>query len=293
MTELLDAFSAYLRQQRRLSEHTAQAYVGDVRAAMSFATARQVVEPGAWTPDMLRAHLAACRTERGERLRATSIARKQSALRCFFLWLRREGFTHNDPTALLHAPKLPKPLPRAIDADAAMQLLAPPRTTSATALRDHAALLLLYGLGLRLSEVSNLPAHDIDFETRTVRVLGKGNKQRVVPIPEGCVPGLRAWAALRPHTAKHFLVGRSAGRLSPRTIQRLVHRHAAQRLGQHVTPHQLRHAFATHLLAGGANLRAIQALLGHESLATTERYTKVTAERLFKVYDQAHPRSRG
>lgn len=292
MARLLDAFDAYLRQQRRLSEHTALAYVGDVRAAMAFAADRNVEDPLTWHADLLRAHLAACRTPAGSHLSATSIARKQSALRCFFAWLRREGLTHNDPTALLHAPKLPKPLPRAIDADAAVQLMKPPPTNSASALRDHAALLLLYGLGLRLSEVSHLRWHDIDLEARSALVHGKGNKQRLVPIPEGCLAGLRAFAAVRPAQATYFLVGRNDEALSPRTIQRIVHRYAAQHLGHHVTPHQLRHAFATHLLAGGAHLRAIQALLGHENLATTERYTKVTVERLFKVYDEAHPRSR-
>ncbi len=262
-----------------------------MRAAFAFAATRGKPKPTTWTSDLLRAHLARCRTREGRHLSATSLARKQSALRTFFAWLRREGLVREDPTALLTPPKLPKPLPRALDADAALALLRPPTDTDPKSRRDHAALLLMYGLGLRVSEASGLKAVNVDLATAEALVHGKGNKQRVVPIPAGCVPGLTAYAEVRAADAEFFLVGRQRGQLATRTIARIVRRAALRSLGRHVTPHQLRHSFATHLLAGGANLRAIQTLLGHENLSTTQRYTKVTAERLFAVYDASHPRS--
>lgn len=291
MDSWIDGFSDHLNKERRTSPHTARAYISDLRAAATFTRERGVADPRDWTPDLLRSHLARCRTRDGERLSAATLSRKQSALRCFFAWLRREGQVTTDPTEMLTPPKLPKPLPRALDADAALALLKPPPAGQKNLRRDHAALLLLYGLGLRLSEASGLFAADVDLAARNVLVHGKGNKQRVMPIPEGCVPGLHAYALTRPVESRFFLVGRGRGRLATRTIARIVERAALRALGRHVTPHQLRHSFATHLLAGGANLREIQSLLGHESLSTTQRYTKVTAERLFDVYDSAHPRS--
>ncbi len=290
MDRILDGFDSYLRKERRCSEHTARAYVGDLRAAMVFAAERGKRAPRVWTTDLLRAHLARCRAEGGKRLSAATLARKQSALRTFFEWLRREDPSTPDPSAALRAPRLPKALPRALDADAVLALLAPPRSSDPRATRDHAALLLLYGLGLRLSEAAGLLDVDLDLDRRTARVRGKGGKERDVPVPAGCVPGLAAYRAGRPAGA-HFLVGREHRGLSTRTIARAVRAAALRALGRHVTPHQLRHSFATHLLAGGANLREIQALLGHASLSTTQRYTDLNVERLFAVYDKAHPRS--
>jgi len=158
--------------------------------------------------------------------------------------------------------------------------------------RDHVAMLLMYGLGLRVSEVASLKADQVDLPERLIRVLGKGNKERVLPIPEGCLAALSAYAAKRPATAVYFLQGRDLTQpISTRTLARLVDKAALVAAGRHVSPHQLRHSFATHLLSGGANLREIQTLLGHASLSTTQRYTKVSIERLMEVYDKAHPRS--
>jgi integrase/recombinase XerC len=168
---------------------------------------------------------------------------------------------------------------------------APPEG-DANARRDHAALHLLYGLGLRLSEASDLQNADLNLREQTARVRGKGDKERIVPVPSGCIPVLQAYRDVRPANAgEFFLVGQRGACLCTRTIARIVRRAALRALGHHASPHQLRHSFATHLLAGGANLREIQTLLGHTSLATTERYTHVTIERLFEVYDKAHPRN--
>ncbi len=288
---LIDAFDSYLRQERRYSPNTVRGYATDLRAVAAFAKSRGAHSPREWTTDTLRAHLARCTNAEGGRAAASTLARKQSALRSFFQWLRHDDPSLGDPTALLVTPKLPKALPRALDPDAVMALLTPRQGPKA--LRDQTALLLLYGLGLRLAEAAGLQANNVDLEAEQVRVLGKGNKERLVPVPSGCIAVLRAYQNLRPAQAgPYFLVGRGGKGMSTRTLARIVEHAALLGLGQHVTPHQLRHSFATHLLASGANLRHIQALLGHANLSTTQRYTKVTAERLFAAYDSAHPRSR-
>jgi integrase/recombinase XerC len=289
---MLAGFTAHLQHERRLSGNTARAYTADVRAAMDYAAQRGKRDPRRWNVDLLRRHLAHLRRQDGGRLSAVTLARKQSALRTFFAWLRRDQRDAPDPAAGLRAPRLPRALPRALDVDSMMALVRTPTSDEPKVLRDHTALLLLYGLGLRLSEVASLRNADVDLERHTARVLGKGNKQRDVPIPTGCLPALAAYRGVRPcQTCEHFLVGNGGRGISTRTVARIVNRAALRALGRHVSPHQLRHSFATHLLAGGSNLREIQALLGHESLSTTQRYTDVTVERLFEVYDRAHPRS--
>ncbi len=290
MPAWLDEFEAHLLHERRYSPNTARAYVSDLAAAHAFLADRGRPEPRQWTSDDLRAHLARITTPDGGRAKPSTIARKQSALRALFHWLRRDDAELADPTLMLRTPKLPKALPRALDVDAMLALLKAP--TGKAELRDAAAMMLMYGLGLRLHEVATLRDVDVDLETRLARVVGKGQKERVVPIPEGCLPALVAYRDSRPPGGERFLWGRGRQGISTRTLARVVERAALLALGRHVTPHQLRHSFATHLLAGGANLREIQALLGHANLSTTQRYTHVTAERLFAVYDNAHPRSR-
>ncbi|MEL6544513.1 MAG: tyrosine-type recombinase/integrase, partial [Myxococcota bacterium] len=258
----LDNFDRYLRHQRRFSEHTCRAYVADVRDFMEFAASRRPeVGPEGFDTELIRAYFAVLRRKRS--LNAASTARKQSALRSFYGWFREETGYRGDPTAPLSAPKLPKPVPRALDADATLALLRPSERESARDLRDRCALVLLYGTGLRLSEVAGLLDRNVDLAQGELRVRGKGDKERIVPIPERAVAVL---ALYREHRGPHetFLKGRSGG-LSARTIARGVERLALRNLGRHVTPHQLRHSFATHLLTSGANLREIQTLLGHAS----------------------------
>ncbi|MBC7792696.1 MAG: tyrosine recombinase XerC [Clostridia bacterium] len=287
----IEAFIAHLRSERRFSENTSRAYTTDLRALAAFSFDRGFPDPRKWTLDLLRAHLARCAgngppQNRG-RASAATLARKQSAYRAFFGWLKREQIVSNDPTEQLQTPKLPKRLPRALDADSAMQMV----NTNDT-LRDLSAVMLMYGCGLRVSEVAGLLDANVDLENGSAMVRGKGDKERLVPIPEGCLATLRDYRAARPMpTAGTFLVGRNNGPLSTRTLTRIVDKRALAAFGRHVSPHQLRHSFATHLLAGGANLREIQALLGHANLSTTQRYTDVSVERLFKIYDDAHPRS--
>ncbi len=288
MDALIDSFAAYLRGERRFSENTARAYVTDLRSAAAFAQERKHQHPKSWTVDLLRSHLARCKGENG-RASAATLARKQSALRAFFTWLLREHLVEHDPTTQLQTPKLPKRLPRALDADSAMQLVREDKHEHAT--RDLAAIMLMYGMGLRVSEVSALEDQNVDLEAASALVKGKGDKERLVPIPDGCIETLKAYRAIRePPKKGTFLVGRNGGPISTRTLTRIVDKKALTAFGRHVSPHQLRHSFATHLLAGSSNLREIQALLGHSNLSTTQRYTDVSVERLFKIYDEAHPR---
>ncbi|HSI03900.1 MAG: tyrosine recombinase XerC [Myxococcota bacterium] len=288
MDTLIDGFAAYLRGERRFSENTARAYVADLRAVSAFAVERKATHPSKWTHDLLRSHLARCQGDHG-RASAATLARKQSALRAFFAWLKRERAVENDPTEKLVTPKLPKRLPRALDADSAMAMVR--ESKSGDGLRDICAVLLMYGMGLRVSEVASLKDADLDLENRTALVHGKGGKQRIVPVPEQCVESLAGYRGIRPASADGaFLVGRGGKAISTRTLTRIIDKKALSAFGRHVSPHQLRHSFATHMLAGGANLREIQALLGHSNLSTTQRYTDVAVERLFAVYDQAHPR---
>jgi integrase/recombinase XerC len=288
---LIDAFSQHLLHERRYSSNTARAYVADVCAALDFASARGVHDVMAVDADLLRAHWARPSSS-GHRLSGTSLARKQSSLRTFFAWIKTRNPEARDPTELLQRPKTPRALPRPIDVEAVAALLKEPQTEDLREWRDHATIMLLYGLGLRLDEASRLRDGDVDLERREVRVVGKGNKERTVPLPRGCCASLERYRALRPSGSHYFLMGRGPlGQLASRTIARIVRNKAMLALGRHVTPHQLRHSFATHLLRAGAGLRQIQALLGHESLATTQRYTHVSVALLFETYNAAHPRA--
>ncbi len=308
---MIEAFIAHLRGERRFSDNTTRAYTTDLRMLAAFANSREQGHPQKWTLDLLRSHLARCAGDNG-RASAATLARKQSAFRAFFGWLKRTRGYPKDPTEQLLTPKLPKRLPRALDADSAMAMVreagagarsgagsgtrAGARAASDTApgggLRDLCAVYLMYGCGLRVSEVAGLLDANVDLENGSAFVRGKGDKERLVPIPSACLDALRTYRAARGVPKKGtFLVGRNNGPISTRTLTRIIDRKALQAFGRHVSPHQLRHSFATHLLAGGANLREIQALLGHSNLSTTQRYTDVNVDRLFKIYDEAHPRS--
>lgn len=292
MEHLLDHFADYLAKQRRCSVHTVRAYVSDIGQALAFAKTRENNTLEKWTADDVRAYLAHVAKTSVQGIKSTTLARKRSALRSFFSWLALQRPESENPLEHLLSPKIRKALPRALDADSTTAMCKQTTATSVRQKRDHAALFLMYGLGLRLSEVASLKDSDVDLVERTLRVCGKGSKERDVPIPEGVVETLADYRLARPKSLSgHFLVGRAGKALSSRTLARIVDRRALETLGRHVSPHQLRHSYATHLLAGGGNLREIQALLGHASLSTTQRYTKVNVERLFEVYDKAHPRA--
>ena len=321
MTERLRDFLDYLRLNRNASDHTVAAYESDVSQLLAFASAflrkaRPQLEPRDLDLGLIRAFMG--ELYRQGQTRAT-VARKLSALRTFVRYLRREGWLDADPVALAAAPRREVRIPAHLSIDEMSRLLDMPDTSSPLGRRDRAILELFYASGLRLSELVGLDLEDVNLSARMVRVMGKGAKERLVPFNASTAAALRQWlrdraalraSAVRTPAARRTTRGagpQGAGRASPdplfvnfrgvrlsgRSVQRLVARYVAgcsTRFG--ISPHALRHSFATHLLERGADLRAIQELLGHVQLSTTQRYTHVNAAQLLEVYRKAHPRAR-
>jgi len=277
------------------SQHTVRAYVGDVRDFATWADRGQVSGPAQVDRLLLRRYLAYLSTRRYAR---ATVSRKAAALRGYFAWLARRGVIDTDPAARLRAPSGNGRLPRVLDSRELSVLLdgspSEIQGDEAVRLRDDAVLELLYGSGLRVSELCGLDTGDLDLQGRTVTVMGKGSRERRVPMHDRCAQALRRWSLegrsqmVRSHSPPEalFLNGRG-NRLGPRDVRRLLDRRAP-----HPThPHALRHSFATHLLDGGADLRVVQELLGHASLRTTQVYTHVSKERLLSVHGETHPRA--
>jgi integrase/recombinase XerC len=296
------AYLAHLRHVRRLSPHTERAYEGDLATLRAFLvekSPRALADLGRLDLDTLRAFLAVRHTKDA----TTSTLRRLSAIRGFLRWARINGLITASPADLLDAPKRPKSLPRAVSVDEAVALCTQPLHDAdpqdPIARRDAAVIELLYGAGLRISELCALDLHDVDIPARSVRVLGKGNKERVVPFHDACADALTRWLdegrprVAGPKSGDAFFLGARGGRVIDSELRRrLAHHGVAAGARARVHPHKLRHSFATHLLEGGADLRGIQELLGHASLSTTQRYTHVDVARLTSVYDKAHPRAK-
>jgi integrase/recombinase XerC len=293
--DAIRSFDLYLRAERNLSVHTRRAYRSDVEQFC--ATLAEGAAPESVTGEQVRGFLADLH---GRRHPAT-VGRKLAALRAFYRYLQREERCALDPTAGIPTPRTPKRLPTPLpvdDCETLMESLSDAATPADR--RDRALLELLYGAGLRVGEAVGLDVRDVDLHRGDVRVLGKGRKERVVPLPAAARQALDVWIKARRGPgvlAEPLFVSLRRGgaprRLSERDVRRVLRRRA-QRAGiaGAVYPHRLRHSYATHLLDMGADLREIQELLGHASLATTEKYTAVSAERLVEVYDRAHPRAR-
>lgn len=281
----------YERGLGSVAPSTRVAYRRDVRQFVEWAARGGVTTPDQVTPLLLRRHLAFMTTKGAAR---RTIARRASGLRRYFDWALRQGMVVTDPTMRLHAPSGAGRLPRVLRADELSTLLDErPASTAgddpARRARDDAVLELLYGSGLRVSEVCSLGPADIDLEHRTVRVVGKGDKERVVPMSEPAVAALRRH---RSHTGASaptdpMFRNQRGNRLGPCDVRRILDRRAQTP----TYPHALRHSFATHLLDGGADLRSVQELLGHADLRTTQVYTHVSRERLRTVYESTHPRA--
>ncbi len=296
-------FLADLGSERRASPRTLRAYAGDLAELTAYAASRSSSPEGSpplheVDTELLRGFLA----QRYSELSPATRARRLASVRSFFRWAQRRGRCEHNPAAVLRAPKQPSHLPRFLDEEDAALLVEQPSGEHPGGLRDRALLELAYGAGLRASELAGSDLADLDLEAGVVRVRGKGSKERVVPCGREAVAALRRYLErrheLKPragavHPCALFL-NRFGGRLSTRSIRRLVKQHALQAgVLRDVSPHTLRHSFATHLLDHGADLRGIQELLGHASLSTTQRYTHVGLKRLMQVYDEAHPRARG
>ncbi|CAN5210572.1 site-specific tyrosine recombinase XerD [soil metagenome] len=289
----------YLSAERGLSARTLAAYRRDLSLYAAYLRRVGVAAAVDVSPEELEGFLAwlrARRTAAGGPYALSSIARTLVAVRGLHRFLVREGLAERDPSAGLRGPRPPRPLPRALSLEQVERLLGTPSGGSTVELRDRALLELLYAAGLRISELVGLDVDDVDLEARTVRCAGKGGKQRVVPLGRPARAALEAWLvrgrpALRPRAPALFCNLRG-GRLSRQGGWLVIKRRAdAAGLAHGVSPHTLRHSFATHLLDGGADVRVVQELLGHASVNTTQIYTLVSGARLRQVYERAHPRA--
>ena len=289
----LAAFLERLKTERRLSPHTIGAYQRDLNALLGFCEREGVASFAALDSYVVR-RFAAESHRRG--LGARSVARRLSAVRTFLAYLVETGELGSNAGVHVQAPKPPRRLPSTLDADQVASLLAISGDDFLT-LRDRAMLELFYSSGLRLAELVGLNLVDVDAADRTVRVTGKGSKTRVVPVGKAALAALRDWLAVRQEVAKGgdeaLFLTRNGERISHRSVQARVN-YWARRQGAAtgVHPHMLRHSFATHLLESSGDLRAVQEMLGHASLSTTQVYTHLDFQHLAHVYDQAHPRAR-
>jgi integrase/recombinase XerC len=289
----LAEFLQRLKTERRLSPHTISAYQRDLNALLGFCE-REKVESLAELDSYHVRRFAAESHRRG--LNARSVARRLSAVRTFLASLVETGLLKANSAVHVQAPKPSRRLPATLDADQVARLLAI-GGDDALAIRDRAILELFYSSGLRLAELVGLNLGDVDSADRTVRVLGKGSKARVVPVGTQALASLRDWLRVRPELCPHgepaLFVSRNGDRISRRAVQARVS-HWAKRQGAStgVHPHMLRHSFATHVLESSNDLRAVQEMLGHASLSTTQIYTHLDFQHLAHVYDQAHPRAK-
>ncbi len=310
MATVLAAFRRHLAAERGLSPHTVRAYLGDITSMLRHAADGgcaelqdlDITELRAWLGDQHRAGQS-----------RSTVARRAAAARAFSAFASRRGWLADDPGTGLGTPKVRRKLPQVLAPEQMRSLLDGPvpahealdapdehaeEAAAALELRDTAIMELLYAAGIRVSELAGLDLGDLDEERRTVRVLGKRSKERVVPVGLPAVRAVRSWldagrpVLAGPGAGSATFVGARGGRIDPRTVRRVVHaRIAAAGAVPDMGPHGLRHTAATHLLEGGADLRSVQEILGHSSLATTQIYTHVSIERLMSVYRQAHPRA--
>jgi integrase/recombinase XerC len=299
MAEVLAAYERHLVSERDLTPHTVRAYLGDIGSMLEQAVRLGHSDVSTLDLRTLRSWLATQQTLGKAR---TTMARRATAVRVFTAWAQRTGRIGTDPGALLGSPKAHRTLPPALRVDEARALLEAAATQaddgSPLGARDVAILELLYATGIRVGELCGLDVDDLDGERRVVRVMGKGRKERTVPYGQPAERALRTWlstarpALAVPGSGAALFLGARGRRIDQRAVRTLVHQRLADVPGApDLGPHGLRHTAATHLLEGGADLRTVQELLGHASLATTQIYTHVTTDRLRQAYRQAHPRA--
>jgi integrase/recombinase XerC len=292
----IDQFLHYLRYQRKYSTHTLESYRNDLTQFIEFledTSPRNHVSVKSVETNHIKdflGHLLMLGLEK------RSIARKLSSIRSLFRYFLRKGLIKENPAAIVSSPKLDKRLPVIIDMNQAGKLMELPSSKTFEGIRERAILELLYGAGLRLNELLTLKIDNLDFSTNTIRVIGKRDKERILPIGSKAKISLRKYLEARNRTVKSasaaVFVNQTGKPLYPLAVQKMVKNYMSKLSEQeHLSPHVLRHAFATHLLDKGADLFAVKELLGHESLSTTQIYTHVSTERLKRVYQQAHPRA--
>lgn len=288
-SKLINKFINHLKTERNYSPHTLSNYQRDLRFLINFLKEKKIDRSAA------REYLLALEKKRYSR---RSIARKLSSTRSFFRFLLREKFIEQNPFENLLTPKLPKKLPNFLYPEELKSLLDAPDSKDPRGLRDRAILEVIYGTGLRVTEIIRMNMNDVDYDEGEIKVLGKGSKERIVLFGSHARTALHKYIKEgRPRLvsgkkAAALFINRRGGRLTSRSVERMITFYAKKAgLSKKVTPHTLRHSFATHLLSGGADLRMVQELLGHVSLSTTQVYTHITKERLKEVYDSAHPRA--
>jgi integrase/recombinase XerC len=289
-SEVIESFLAHLEIERRMSAHTLDAYRRDLDALAAWAGEQGIGDPATLHAEQLRAFVA---SEHRRGLSPKSLQRRLSACRSFYQWLLRHGRVAANPAAALRAPKAPRKLPQVLDVDEAVQLVELP-TDAPLGVRDRAMLELFYSSGLRLSELCALRWHDLDMAEGLVTVLGKGSKQRTVPVGSHARRALEDWRReSQGQPDRPVFPGRHGAPNGARAVQIRL-RQLAQRQGlfKRVHPHLLRHSFASHVLESSGDLRGVQELLGHADIATTQIYTHLDYQHLAKVYDGAHPRAK-
>jgi tyrosine recombinase XerC len=302
MQEYTVKFFSYLRSERNYSPHTLASYEDDLRQFTQFLGKHF----GDSEFSLAKIDNVTLRLFLGELIEQgfskRSIARKLACLKSFFRFLSRQKLIETNPALLVNSPKLDKRIPYIVSEQAANALMEQPDVSTAEGLRDKAMLEMFYGTGIRLSELISLNWNDVNFADGTIKITGKGSKQRVVPVGRKAVRALRDYSGMRSHVLHEKLhdetkgaavfITRRGKRLSPKGVNVLMNRYIGNVSEvQKKSPHVLRHSFATHLLDRGADLKAVQQLLGHESLSTTQMYTHVSVERLKKIYAQAHPKA--
>jgi integrase/recombinase XerD len=299
----IERFLDHLLVERGLSSHTVAAYRRDLARYRDGLAASGVTDARAVRDADVARHVAGLSASThgdGRPYRASSVVRALSSVRAFHRFLLRDGETERDPTAGVIRPKLPRRLPRPLSVEDVARLLAQPSRSTSAGIRDRAVLETLYGAGVRISELVGLDVDDVDLEEGSVRVFGKGSKERDVPLGRFARDAISAYLTrVRPQLAtarsrSALFLNLRGGRLTRQGCAGILARHVdAAGIGRAVSPHTLRHSFATHLLEGGADVRVVQELLGHASVATTQVYTLVSREHLREVYFTSHPRARG
>lgn len=292
----IESFLNYLKSQRGASEHTVKNYYVDLKQFAEFL--KKNPEPIAELKIIDKVLLRSFLNELFKGHSAASVARKLSTLRSFFEFCIKKKWVEANPAKMVRSPKIPKRVPKFLTVDEIFALLAAPKGASALELRDKAILELFYASGLRLSELIGLKMGQIDLEQGMVRVLGKGNKERMVPVGSQAMGSLKIYLAKRKELLngkmdpETIFLNKLGDKISARAVERLIDKYLKRTgIQKKVTPHVLRHTFATHLLNSGADMRGIQELLGHASLSTTQRYTHVQLDKLMEVYDKTHPKA--
>ncbi|MEW6544610.1 MAG: site-specific tyrosine recombinase/integron integrase [Nitrospirota bacterium] len=300
MEDAIRAFVTYLDVERGASPETIRAYQSDLRQFLSFMGETRpggapLPAPGEVEPLTIRSYLAWLDRKKEKK---SSMARKLAALRSLYRFLAREGRVGLNPAEEVRTPKQAQPLPRVLTKDDANALMEFPEGDGVKDARDRAVLETLYSTGARVSELVGMNLDDLDLRDGLVRLRGKGRKERIVPIGDVAVEAVREYRSLLPPSSfrlhpsgEPVFLNNRGGRLTVRSVERIVGRYSSRLAGGRISPHALRHSFATHLLDEGADLRAIQEMLGHASLGTTQKYTHLATDHLMQVYDRTHPRA--